>query len=430
MADRYFVMGQVFIADATTTTDRNGRYTTDQTITITGGAGNFSITMAEGMAGTVTSGTAAITGSVVTLVAGLNTLVADGNGTCTLDVTIGSAANWNTTNSWASASGGAAKAAVPTSADNVYFDANSFTTGSQTVTVDAAANCLNMDWTGATNSPDIAVANNIITSGDVTFISAMSTSGAANLLLDGAGKTITSNGLTIGTFAYLPWSTGTLTLGDDFATTSGVRVARGGTFSTGNFDMTCTSFIIPNPVSARTLTLGSSTINCTAFTTDGDVTQLTFNANTSTIKVTGTGAFAGAGLTYNNVELNGTAHTISGSNTFTKLTFKADTTQTITFTDGDTQTATTFVITGSSGKVKTLTGTSTAGWAIAKTGGGYVDCDYMSIDDSRAQPVDTFYAGGNSTNGGDNQGWLWIPYAKRARRGGSAWRILGSNFGV
>ena len=335
---------------------------------------------------------------------------------------VGDTGNWSdNTNHWSASTGGAPNASKPTSSDNVYFDANSFTAGSKVVTIDESASCLDMDWTGATNSPDIAVANNITTSGDVTFISAMSTSGAANFLFDGAGKTITSNGLTIGTFAYLPWATGTLTLGDDFASTAGVRVVRGGTFSTGNFDMTCTSFIITNPVGARTLTLGSSTINCTAFTTDGDVTQLTFNANTSTIKVTGTGAFAGAGLTFNNVELNGTAHTISGNNTIAQLRLMRDGIQTITFTDSTTQTVTNMFRPNDT-NVRTLVGTSTAGWNLTKQGGGRIDLDYLAISYSTAT-ADKFYAGANSTDTTGNTGWVFKATPKITITPGSSAKI-------
>ncbi|KKK61552.1 hypothetical protein LCGC14_3013180, partial [marine sediment metagenome] len=161
----------------------------------------------------------------------------------------------------------------------------------------------------------------------------------------------------------------------------------------------------------KSLILGATVWNCTAWTYDGS--NFTLTPNTSTIKVTGTGVFAGGGLTYNDVELNGTAHTISGGNTGNQLTFKDATTQTITFTDGTTQTFATYVITGESGKVKTLTGTSTGGWTITKTGGGHIDADYLVIDYSTATPTSTWYAGKNSTNGGNNSGWFFHNRLKR-----------------
>jgi len=157
---------------------------------------------------------------------------------------------------------------------------------------------------------------------------------------------------------------------------------------------------------ARILTLGASIINCTEFNM-ADATLLTFNEGTSSIRVTGTGAFTGGGLTYYDVQLNGTAHTISGSNTFTTLTLKADTTQTITFTDGTTQTITTPTLTGSVGKVKTLKGSGVAGWSIAKAGGGSVLTDYLSLSYSIGSPASTWYAGPHSTDVVGNSGWLF-----------------------
>ena len=62
----------------------------------------------------------------------------------------------------------ATTASVPTSADSVY--AGTIGTGA-TLTVDATADCLNMDWTGATNTPTLNIANRTVhTYGNVTFI--------------------------------------------------------------------------------------------------------------------------------------------------------------------------------------------------------------------------------------------------------------------
>ena len=57
-------------------------------------------------------------------------------------------------NHWATSSGGNIfHDQVPTSMDNVYFDANSFPAGG-TVTIDPTIiYCMDMDWTGATGMP-------------------------------------------------------------------------------------------------------------------------------------------------------------------------------------------------------------------------------------------------------------------------------------
>jgi hypothetical protein len=101
--DRYFVMGQCFFTDGTANCSLDGRQVADSAFTVDG-AGNFTIHMASGTTGTV-SGTN-VSGTPVTLAAGLNTItctdaVADG----AFDITIGTAANWNTVNSWSASSG-------------------------------------------------------------------------------------------------------------------------------------------------------------------------------------------------------------------------------------------------------------------------------------------------------------------------------------
>ncbi len=425
MADRYAVPFQVFITNGVViTSDVTGRVATagDNTLTLstTGGAGTFTITMGSGCTGTVTSGTAAITGSVVTLSEGANVLTADGAGTCTLALTLGTAANWDTVNTWSADTGGVSGASVPTSSDNTYCNANTFTAASQVLTVDAAAYCLAMDWTGATNTPTLHSAAFLIISGNATFITAMVTSiaGSNYLSFNGAGKTLTSNGHTFGGFPRVHGAS--LTLADEF---NGANFAvRSGTFSTGNFNMTLSGGISDiGYSSAKTITLGSSIITTStywSFSYGG----LTLTANTSTINCDGD--FDGGGATtYNDVELTGATSTIAGSNTFAQLTFKDATTQTITFTDGTTQTAAAYVITGESGKVKTLTGTGAAGWFINKTVGSYIDADYLTLDYSKASPVDTWYAGGNSTDSGNNEGWIFTSFANRVRRGGGWWVI-------
>ena len=154
-------------------------------------------------------------------------------------------------------------------------------------------------------------------------------------------------------------------------------------------------------------TYGSYVEFSAAIGADIYITGITVTANTANINITGTGAFAGGGIaTYHDVNLNGTAHTISGSNTFNTLTLAPDTTQTITFTDGTLQTVTNFSRSAGT-SVITLQGTGVAGWNIAKSGGGQVSVDYMNITNSHASPANTWYAGNNSTDSGGNTGWIF-----------------------
>src|SRR3989304_375864 len=65
---------------------------------------------------------------------------------------IGGTGNWNDTAHWSETSGGAGGAVIPTSSDDVFFDANSFSANNQTVDmfVSTYGLCRNMDWSGIT----------------------------------------------------------------------------------------------------------------------------------------------------------------------------------------------------------------------------------------------------------------------------------------
>ena len=331
----------------------------------------------------------------------------------------GDGGNWSDTAHWGTASNGVgAPAAVPTSSDDVYFDANSFSNPGQTVTLDATANCLDMIWTGATNTPTLAGAAQLNIYGDTVFIAAMVFSATSQIIWRGT-KNLTTNGLDLST-VNSPIITGNRTLLDAFNIGTATLTISSGIFNTNGQTMTCGA-LTGNSSNNCTITLGASTFNCTAWDFTG--TGQTLTANTSTIKITGTGAFAGGGITtYNNVELNGSAHTISGNNTFATLTLKADATQTITFTDGTTQTVTTPVITGSVGKVKTLVGSSTAGWIITKAGGGIVTANYLTLSYSKGTPPRTWIAGVYGTDTIGNTGWLFG--RDWAEKSGAGWWVI------
>jgi hypothetical protein len=66
-----------------------------------------------------------------------------------------------------------------------------------------------------------------------------------------------------------------------------------------------------------------------------------------------------------------------------------------------------WTITGTPGNVVTVITTTGGPHNLAKTGGGVIVTDYMSITGSSATPSSTWYAGANSTNGGSNSGWIF-----------------------
>lgn len=106
---------------------------------------------------------------------------------------VGGTASWDATagSKWATSSGGSGGASVPTSADNVFFDAAS---GAVTVTVNASSSCLDLTFTGFTGtftgSQDLNVA------GSLTLATGMTSSytGIMTFSSTATGRTITCNG--------------------------------------------------------------------------------------------------------------------------------------------------------------------------------------------------------------------------------------------
>lgn len=316
---------------------------------------------------------------------------------------VGDGGNWSDAAvHWAVASGGAPNIAnLPDATSNVHFDGNSFTIGGQTVTLDVEASCLDMDWTGATDTPTITGGTTQRINGDLTLIAAMSWT-CFGAIVTGTGTYITV-GIPL-TNVYIQVG-GVLTLGDALVAT---RIALAGTFISANFTVTLSDRFDTPFGGVLTITLGTSTVNTAAWDMSGS--NPTITPNTATINVTGTGAFAGGDIaTYHDVNLIGTAHTISGDNTFNSLDLDSAIAQTITFTDGSNQTVTDASLSGSAGFLHTLQGSGVAGWTITKAGGGYILCDYLDLSYSTGAPIETWSYGTHSTIGADVIDW-GIPY--------------------
>lgn len=276
---------------------------------------------------------------------------------------VGGTASWDGTagTKWALTSGGAGGQAVPTSADDVFFDANS---GANTITI-ATGNtgCKSLTCTGFTGT--LTDSATLTISGGFTLAAGMTFTCTNRWTIAGTG-TLTSAGKTLPPLSIN--GTGiTVTQGDAFAftgtpaTNAYCLTVFAGTYTTNNFNITWTGSSSSNAgggisvsgSSARTLTLGSSTITFTMQSSNNidffnatTTTNLTFNANTSTItcvnnsgsvNVTNAG-FIGGGLTFNNVTLqnlnggyisstfNYYSIPISGANTFANLTLTGRTT--------------------------------------------------------------------------------------------------------
>lgn len=253
---------------------------------------------------------------------------------------VGGSATWDGTagTKWASTSGGAGGQPVPTSSDDVFFDAAS---GAVTITTSGTAtdNCRSLDCTGFTGTL-LHFASTQINIGT-------STPGPSNVALKlatgmtytrqasaffqfvastGTQQTVTTNGITAVNYFFAN-ATGNWILADGLTSAAGITF-NSGTFSTGNQAINIAA-ITSNSGSTRSLALGSSAITLTGTGTVwniGNGTGLTVSANTSVITINGAGAtFTSTGVNYNGTSLvfTGSGSAVIGggaSNTFKDVT--------------------------------------------------------------------------------------------------------------
>lgn len=244
---------------------------------------------------------------------------------------VGGTANWDGTagTKWATTSGGAGGASVPTSADDVFFSSSS--TGTCTIsTGNTGAKSINC--TGFTGT--IAGTAAITVSGSVTLVAGMTYSHTGTMTFNGTG-TLTTAGKTF-SGVNVSGSGITTTLGDALNTSNRTLTITQGTFNTASFSVSSGIFVSTSTGNARTITLNNSTVtlvNSGTFPIQFDPTNLTFNAGTSTINCSGTTGTIdtfGGGLTFYNVGFTSTsigdAVGIRDSNTFNNLSITGRTT--------------------------------------------------------------------------------------------------------
>ena len=228
-------------------------------------------------------------------------------------------------------------------------------------------------------------------------------------------KLITTNTKTIDFPLTFNGVGGTFQLQDNLTMGSG----RTATLTNGTLDL-----------NGQTLTVG------TAFTTAAGTKNLTFNGGTlvcptaattafnnasptgfTTTAGTGTGTismtagtaktFVGGGSTFNCTLNQGGAGalTITGANTFSNITNTVQPAS-VLFTAATTSTFTNFNLSGTSGNLITIGSVTAASHTLSKAS-GTVSSDFLSISRSTATGGAGWYAGANSTDGGNNSGWIF-----------------------
>lgn len=257
---------------------------------------------------------------------------------------VGGTANWDGTagTKWSTTSGGAGGASVPTTADDVFIDANS---GAVTVSIDPSnTGAKSITFTGFTGTLATSSTGAITVAGNITL--------ASTMVMNYFGTvTITADSTLISAGKSLPYVTIdgigiTVSLGDAMLGSGGLLTVTRGTFTTNNYSLSQGAISSSNS-NARTISLGSSTVSLSSTSFTGAPTRpidfststnLTFLAGTSSISASGSLSFGsylaihgGSGVTFYNLSNTSNSGSgtetgdirISGQNTFNNLTVSA-----------------------------------------------------------------------------------------------------------
>jgi hypothetical protein len=255
---------------------------------------------------------------------------------------VGGSGSFTQTTHWSETSGGASGASVPRSHDDIVLDANSHTT-SYTFTLNNATGgvrckSLTIDppaagtvtLAGTSSAP-------LYLHGSLTFpLTNMNRSytGQIRMCGEGAGKTLTLNGKTLGANVTVDSPLAEWALGSAFSITSFTFNIVSGSFDTAGYTVTAGG-INSTSNDKRAISLGASLVTVSATglilaATTNDYTRhssnfpLSFDGGTAEIRITGaTGNLSAAGRTFHTVWFfAGTNKDLSGgSNTFTELKF-------------------------------------------------------------------------------------------------------------
>ena len=345
---------------------------------------------------------------------------------------VGGTASWDNTagTKWATTSGGTGGASVPTTADDVFFDASS---GAVTCTVAnvGGLGAKSITFTGFTGT--FTGVGPITVSGNVTAVSGMTYTHTGTFTFN-ATATIISAGKSFSAIT-VNGSGITVTQGDALDLSSRRLTVTQGTYDTANYALTCRIF--SSGTATRTINLGSSAITLgnagSAATPNVDFTtstNLTLNAGTSTITGTETRFyFAGGGKTFydfiQNANSSGTV-TITGANTFNNFTMSSTSANGKTLLLADNQTITgTFTTSAPSFSTRHFIFSDSIGTTKTVTAATFAcnNCDFRDITfagaGSPSSPSSAGDCGGNSG--------ITFPSAKTVYRVGTNASWPGSN---
>jgi len=356
---------------------------------------------------------------------------------------VGGSGVWTDLNHWATSSGGAIHpVSLPTSTDDVFFDANSFSAASQVVTlVSSDQYCNNMSWAGVTNNPEFNLGSaKMHVYGSLTLNATMILTNtlqvSAGFYFDAstAGKTIQTFGKTLYYDVFFRGTaTASWTLLDELHAFDRIYV-QGGILNTGNQNITMMSAqgeiyfdrmaFSGAPVVAN---LGNSTLTASLVQSNYAVLGITINPGTSTLAIkslyssgqsfydvvfNGSGAVGFTSITnsggnYHNIDVNsGTDFSMEGGTTISGRLRFAVPGMTYLISSASTTTITgVFELPNTvCGAFSILHSTVSGSQATINVSGGTVNASRFGIKDIVAAGAAS-YTATNSADEGNNSGW-------------------------
>lgn len=355
---------------------------------------------------------------------------------------VGDRGEWNDPAHWSLSSGGPGGECIPTPLDNVFFDANSFSTGNQSVTSRSyQAYCKNMSWEGVTNNPNIDL-DIVSCFGSITLAEAINPGyfGSLQMRSEEPGNTMM-------TFGYLIYNTffkgsGEWNLLDSLSTF--YISLENGTFNSNGAPVHAERFVAPYTNVAATLKLGGShwylnSIN-EAFTIYTD--RLTIIPDSSLIELTSPSplVYSNSSVDFHNMLFSNLTQTsrleTNSGNTvmFNHLEFRNNGIirgehfiDSLIFSPGKAyqldvnknQTVNEyFQVIGNNCNPIELSSTLSGTKSTVVMNGGNVRGDFIQMRDQIGSGSTQFFAGANSTNvGNSNVGWIFDSSVEYAEEG-------------
>jgi hypothetical protein len=290
---------------------------------------------------------------------------------------VGGTGDWNDTARWSTSSGGASGADLPRSHDDVVFDSASNATA-YTATVNAITGgnrCKALTIAGPlVGNVTLAGSTALFIHDDITLPATGLTrtyTGAITLSGTGAGKTITTNGVTLASAITVNGVGAEWALADALNNGLSTFTFTNGSFDTADYNLTggsINSFSTPS----RTIDLGASTVSLgtplSFGATEAIRSNLSFIAGTSQINFSNSAAtLSGNNQTFYNVSFTSTSigtTTINGANTFNNLSFAGRTSAgvaNVSLTDNQTINGTLTLSAGTNATMRTFVRSDTIG---------------------------------------------------------------------